>query len=64
MYSLSSMYCVHVSVFFLEHLKDEELVKVYLNNKDLNVDELLECFTISNQVGEVPDLVKEIIEKV
>lgn len=44
-------------------LKDEELVKVYLNNKDLPVDELLDCFTIASQVGEIPELIKEVIEE-
>ena len=43
-------------------LKDEELIRVYLNNKDLAVDEVLDCFTIANQVGEISPLIKEIIE--
>ena len=43
-------------------LEDEELVKVFLNEKDLSITEILDCFIIENIVGEVPLLIKKVIE--
>ena len=43
-------------------LKDEELAKVYINEIDLDVNRLVDCFEIANEVGEIPKLIKEIIK--
>ena len=34
-------------------LKDEELVKVYLNNIDLSINDITSCFKIDSELGDV-----------
>ncbi|MEG0825947.1 MAG: thymidine phosphorylase [Bacilli bacterium] len=43
-------------------LKDEELIKVYLNNLDMSINEVTDCFTISNTLGELKPLIYEVIK--
>lgn len=43
-------------------LKDEELVKVYLNKKDLSISDITNCFTISSELGELKPLIYEVIK--
>lgn len=43
-------------------LEDEEIAKVYLNNKDLEISRVLDCFEIADSVGEIPPLIKDIME--
>ena len=43
-------------------LKDEELMKVYLTNKDCRIDDLLKCFTIENDFKEKEKLILEVIK--
>ena len=43
-------------------LEDEELAKVILGDRDFAVNELLECFVIDDQVGEIPSLIKKVIK--
>lgn len=43
-------------------LKDEEIAKVYINDIDLEINRLLNCFEIASEVGEIPSLIKEVIE--
>ena len=43
-------------------LENEELVKVYYNNKDINAKELIDCFTIENSLFDEHKLILEIIE--
>ena len=40
----------------------EEIVKVYLNTNDINVNEILDCFSISNERAEEEKLIYEIIK--
>ena len=42
-------------------LEDEELLKVYMNEKDVPLSEILDCFIISNESGESNPLIYEII---
>ena len=42
-------------------LENEELAKVYLNEKDILASEVLDCFEIANAMGKVEPLVKEIV---
>ena len=42
-------------------LENEELAKVYLNNKDILTKELLDCFEIDDKMGEVSPLVTMIV---
>lgn len=42
-------------------VESEELAKVYLNKIDLGINEVLECFEITDTVGELSPLIKEII---
>lgn len=44
-------------------LEDEEILKVYMNNKDIGIDEILNCFEIDNISGGVLPLVYELIKK-
>ncbi len=43
-------------------LEDEEILKVYINEKDIKVEEILECFEIDNTSGGVLPLVYELIK--
>ena len=43
-------------------LEDEEIAKVYINSSDLEISKLLSCFEIASSAGEIPNLIKEIIE--
>lgn len=46
-----------------EYVTDnEELLKVYLDNKDINIGDLLDCFEISNTSGEKKSLILDIID--
>ena len=42
-------------------IKDEELVKVYLEDTDININEIIECFEISESVGELNPLIYEVL---
>lgn len=42
--------------------KDEELVKVYLNKKDISIGEILECFKIEDELKSNPKLILDIIK--
>ena len=42
-------------------IKDEELLKVYLNHTDLNINEIVECFEIAESVGELNPIIYEVI---
>lgn len=41
--------------------KDQELLKVYLNKKDISPKEILDCFTIEEELKEKPKLILDII---
>ena len=41
---------------------DEELIKVYLKDKDVSISEVLECFTIEPELKNVPKLILDIIK--
>ncbi len=43
-------------------LEDEEIVKVYVGNKDYLVNEILDCFEIDNTSGQIEPLVYELIK--
>lgn len=43
-------------------LEDEEIIKVYLNTKDVSVEEILNCFDIDNMSGEVKPLIYEMVK--
>ena len=42
-------------------VENEELAKVYLNKVDLGINEILDCFEITDMVGELSPLIKEIV---
>ena len=42
--------------------KEEELVKVYLKDKDITISEILECFTIEEELKSNPKLILDIIK--
>ena len=42
-------------------IENEELAQVYLNKVDLSIGEVLNCFEITDMVGKLPPLIKEII---
>ena len=42
--------------------KEEELVKVYLKDKDISISEILECFTIEEELKSNPKLILDIIK--
>ena len=42
--------------------KDEELVKVYLTNKDVSIAEILDCFEIEDELKSQPKLILDIIK--
>lgn len=42
--------------------KDEELIKVYLNSKDVSINQILECFTIEDELKEQENLIIDIIK--
>lgn len=42
-------------------LEDEELISVYLNEKDIDVKSILDCFDICEECGELDPLIYEII---
>lgn len=42
--------------------KEEELVKVYLNNKDVSISQILECFKIDEELENSPKLILDIIK--
>lgn len=42
-------------------LKDEELVKVYVNHNDVPISDILECFTIKESLGNLEPLIYEVI---
>lgn len=42
--------------------KEEELVKVYLKDKDISISEILECFTIEEDLKSNPKLILDIIK--
>ena len=43
-------------------LEDEEILKVYMNEKDVSIEEILNCFEIDNMSGEVKPLIYEMIK--
>ena len=43
-------------------VENEELAKVYLNEKDLSLNEILKCFEIGESLGKVNPLIKKIIK--
>ncbi|MDD3187322.1 MAG: thymidine phosphorylase [Bacilli bacterium] len=43
-------------------LQDEELVKVYLNKKDLSIADITNCFKIENELGELNPIIYEVIK--
>lgn len=43
-------------------LEDEEIVKVYMNKKDVQVDEIIDCFDIENSSGEANPLIYEMVK--
>jgi len=43
-------------------LENEELAKVYLNEKDLALNEIVKCFTITESAGTEVPLIKEVIK--
>ena len=43
-------------------LQEEEILKVYLENTDLNISEIMECFTIDNSLGKLNPLIYKVIE--
>ena len=43
-------------------LEDEELLKVYVNDKDLKIEQLLNCFEIGIERKEPLPMIYEIIE--
>ena len=42
--------------------KEEELVKVYLKDKDISISEILDCFTIEEELKSNPKLILDIIK--
>lgn len=42
--------------------KDEELLKVYLKDKDVSMTQILECFQIDEELGNLPKLILDIIK--
>ena len=42
-------------------LEDEELLKIYVRNKDVLINEILDCFEIDNKLGKLEPLIYEII---
>ena len=42
--------------------KDEDLAKVYLKDKDISVNQILDCFEIDEQLSSVPKLILDIIK--
>lgn len=43
-------------------LEDEEIVKVYMNEKDISIDEIIDCFTIDNTSGDMKPLIYEMMK--
>ncbi|HPF83563.1 MAG TPA: thymidine phosphorylase [Bacilli bacterium] len=43
-------------------LEDEEILKVYMEDKDVSIDEILECFDIDNSSGDNLPLIYEIVK--
>ncbi len=43
-------------------LEDEEIVKVYMNEKDVSVEEILDCFEIDDMSGDIKPLIYEMIK--
>lgn len=43
-------------------IKDEELVKVYLSDKDLSIADITSCFKITNELGEINPNIYEVIK--
>ena len=43
-------------------LQDEELLKVYLNKKDIKISDITACFHIENSLGEIEPLIYEVIK--
>lgn len=43
-------------------LQDEELMKVYYNQKDIRIQDLVSCFQVEEQLGELEPLIYEVIE--
>ena len=42
--------------------KDEELLKVYLKNKDVSINQILECYEIDETLKATPKLILDIIK--
>lgn len=42
-------------------LQDEELIKAYINHKDISIDDILECFTIELNLGNLEPLIYDVI---
>ena len=60
---------IHYQVGLLLHKKvgdfvevNEELVKVYLDDKDIKVNDILDCFTIEEEPTQKEPLIYEIID--
>lgn len=45
-------------------LQDEELLKIYVRNKDIMVNDILDCFEISESLGNLKPLIYEVVEKI
>ena len=45
-------------------LQDEELLKIYVRNKDIVVNDILDCFEISESLGNLKPLIYEVVEKI
>jgi len=42
--------------------KDEELLKVYLKDKDISINEILDCYKIDKEQEEIPKLILDIVK--
>lgn len=45
-------------------IQDEELLKIYIQDKDANVNDIINCFEISESLGEIEPLIYEVVESV
>ena len=43
-------------------MEDEELVKVYINKKDISAQEIIDCFEIDDMSGGTNPLVYEMVK--
>ena len=45
-----------------EGMKEEDLIKVYLKNKDVSITQILDCFKIDNELEKKQELILDIIK--